>query len=107
MTYDIDARDGEINIHARTPRGRVGYLYTSRSGDRLKLADFRVEPTHRRLGFGTGMLTRALAFADTHGIRECWGEVTAEDETPHLLALYRRHGFEVVPPDAECETSPQ
>src|SRR4051812_39038104 len=92
----------ELDAEARLNGLRIGYANCIRRADRLQLADIRIEeqfrfgrPTIvRRLlsligmrrpvrlrcrGIGTELLRTVLRAADSTGIREIWGSVTADD----------------------------
>jgi [ribosomal protein S18]-alanine N-acetyltransferase len=51
-----------------------------------------VDPTHRRLGIGSVLMTELLAAARSRGAAEVFLEVRADN--PGAEELYRRYGFE-------------
>lgn len=58
----------------------------------------------RGRGIGTRLLVRFLDYCQSNGVVEVYGSIVQDglDETPGLLNWYRRHGFEVHPPDSRC-----
>ena len=113
IQYRLTADDEEIDVEAWVEGIRLGYAWTSRTDDRLQLAEWFVEPEVsiagrtwklRGRGIGSELLRHMLNQADAAGVREVWGCVTAEDiqNGPELLARYERHGFVVGDADAEC-----
>ena len=58
----------------------------------------------RGCGIGHRLLVHFLNYCRANGIAEAYGSIVQIDldETPTLLAWYRRHGFEVLPPDSRC-----
>src|ERR1700721_728258 len=113
IQYRLIVDDEEIDVEAWRGGSRLGYVWTSRTDDRLQLAEWFVEPEvwiagqtwkPRGRGIGSELLRQILNEADAAGVREVWGCVTAEDIQigPELLARYERHGFVVSDADSEC-----
>ena len=106
IEYVITDED-DLDVEVRLDGRRVGYLWCLRDGDRLKLADLRIdEDKFRHQGYGSGLLRFVLDRANALGIQEVWGVVTADDvrNTPYLLTWYERLGFAVS--NAQPESDP-
>lgn len=127
VQLDISQGDNYLDILAQSPQGRVGYAFGSISKDRLCLCDLKVsddapvsypfahnilvtlfgsclQANFRGLGIGSRLLRAFVDEARKLGIREIWGSVHDGDatQTPHLLDFYKKHGFSITDPDAEC-----
>ena len=123
----ISQEDNYLDIFAQSPCGEVGHALGSISKDRLCLCSLKVfddapvsypfahnilvtifgscpQANFRGLGIGSRLLTEFIAEARKRGIREIWGSVTdgGAKQTPHLLDFYKKHGFSITDPDAEC-----
>ena len=127
VQLDISQEDNGLDILAHSPCGKVGHALGSISKDRLCLRDLKVyddapvsypvacrilfnilgirlQANFRGLGIGSRLLNEFIAEARKLGIREIWGSVRDGDtkQTPHLLDFYKKHGFSITDPDAEC-----
>jgi hypothetical protein len=127
IEYVLSADDTDFDIIARLDGLRVGWAKCIREGDRLILADLRLEtdvsppwPVFQslllswfgrrkgwqlsRCGIGTALLKRLLFEADAAGIREIKGSVMTDAirTQPWLLPWYEKHGFRVIEPDADA-----
>ena len=127
VKFDTAQGDDFLKIWARSPRGTVGYASGCISKDRLCLGDLKVDDSapvsyplannflvdlfgpyknlnFRGLGIGSRLLHAFINAAKQLRIREIWGSVTegGVKETPYLLDFYKRHGFSITEPDAEC-----
>jgi hypothetical protein len=60
--------------------------------------------SYRGKGIGSILLDHFLGWCRDVNVVDVYGSVTASDlqKTPWLLDWYRRHGFEVLPPDSRC-----
>jgi GNAT superfamily N-acetyltransferase len=109
ITFKVLDDNGDLDVEARSAGVVIGYVRGERDGDRFRLLDFQVvefaprgtefkagTPLRGR-GIGTELLNRFLQRVDASGVRETSGMVTPADvdETPHLLAIYEKHGFVV------------
>jgi len=121
VNYTFFDKDDDFDVEALIGGQRVGSAQGLRDGDRVHLADIRIDdPPRRRVGLiaslfgakaprplrrqgiGTELLKRFLGEADARGVREIWGEVTKHDASDWLLNWYRKHGFVVEDPDKNC-----
>lgn len=120
---------GGIDIKAYVNNWPAGYVWSIKKGMRLHLTDLHVDEEMRRdwpwfpwlfawvlgkraslplrgKGVGKELLTKLLERADAERIEEVWGSVTPDDlrKTPYLLDFYRDAGFDILPPDAKCQS---
>jgi hypothetical protein len=127
VVYRFCNEDDDFDVEARLDGIRIGHARCFATGDRLLLADIRIDKEvprkwpvlpgllgllvgtrcpwrPRGLGIGHHLLTRLLREADGKGMREIWGSVMPADmhAWPGLLAWYQRHGFVIMALDAEC-----
>ena len=100
----------------------LGYVYCWETDSRLNLQDILIYDhmrlpypfplsliiraralDMRGLGLGSMLLREVIKRAKERGISEIWGSVRVDtcEPPPSLLDWYRRHGFEVLEPDAE------
>ena len=112
---------------AEGDRYQAGYLYATNSGDRIEIDDFKVykdsfipypighsflmflgipcrKVNFRGQGIGGMLMQQFLTEARKLGIREIYGSVTQGDatSTSYLLDFYRKYGFCISAPDADC-----
>lgn len=99
----VDEQD--LDVKAFLDGSAVGQAWGTRDGDTLKLEDIEIKDAYRHRRIGSALLTFMLRLADSAGIREIWGVVTAEDlkQTPSLLNWYERNGFITTEPDADTD----
>ena len=69
----------------------VGFCSVWRVMDELHINNLAVNPTHRRQGIGTALLTFVLGEGEKFGARRATLEVRPSNEAARLL--YARHGF--------------
>ncbi len=84
---------------ALDPRGGcVGFALAEQSGTRLHLAEVDVLPEHGRLGLGRALVRQVERWGADRGCTEV--TLTTYRDVPWNGPLYRRLGYEVVPPEA-------
>lgn len=123
---------GEIEIVERNPRRtvyeveawlqgrRIAYAISGLRRHRTELEQLRVDDgvsdrwpwrtyeglpqNFQRRGVGGRLLQLIIAKAQADGAKEVWGFIVDQDlkASPFLPEWYKRHGFELLEPDAEC-----
>ena len=78
-------------VTARTDGKSVGCARAVVSGSIMGLFDLLVDPKHRGLGFGRGLLEARLNWGFEQGARLAYLQVMANNEP--ALALQRKYGF--------------
>jgi ribosomal-protein-alanine N-acetyltransferase len=76
----------------------IGYLFSSRQGDRGHLIRVAVHPDYQGCGVGARLLTEAIEFFRTEGVKV----VTLNTQKDNTISqrLYRRFGFQPVDEEA-------
>jgi GNAT superfamily N-acetyltransferase len=127
ITIDTERDEDDLDVFALWHGHRVGWAQCTIEGNRLLLADIRVEDNlprqwpccHRFLaslgfqrsslnlrgqGIGSRILDRVIAEAEALGVEEIYGSIVQDDiaHSPTLLQWYERHGFTVSDADHDC-----
>ncbi len=125
ITFQVNECD--LYIDAMWEGRRIGHLWCTITGKRLKIDDlvvddhFQIPPrtfesfysllgiprkviSFRRRGIGSDMLDRLIVEASALGVEEVWGSVVEKDvnRSASLLRWYEHRGFTILEPDDEC-----
>ena len=91
-SYDQMSASGQIFLIAEL-NGRVcGFLVTRIIGDEAEILNMAVDPSHRRSGIGSALLTAAISAAQAQNVQNIYLEVREFNSA--AIGLYRQHGFE-------------
>lgn len=88
------SKRGSINLAATLPRGRIaGFLICSRLAHVWHIMNIAVEPTYRRRGIATAMISHLLREADRDGAQYT---LEVRQSNRAALAMYAAYGFVAV-----------
>jgi ribosomal-protein-alanine N-acetyltransferase len=91
-TYDQAHSSGQIVLTAELNGQVCGFLVARITGDEAEILNMAVDPSHRRNGIGSALLTAAISAAWAQNAQNIYLEV--RDSNSAAICFYRQHGFE-------------
>ncbi len=82
---------GQIVLIAQVNGQVCGFLVARVTGDEAEILNTAVDPTHRRSGIGSLLLTTAISEAQARNAKNIYLEVRESNSA--AIAFYSRHGF--------------
>jgi ribosomal-protein-alanine N-acetyltransferase len=91
-TYDQAHSSGQIVLTAELNGKICGFLVARIIGDEAEILNMAVDPSHRRNGIGSALLTAAISAAQARNAQNIYLEVRESNSA--AIGFYRQHGFE-------------
>jgi ribosomal-protein-alanine N-acetyltransferase len=91
-SYDQAHSSGQIVLIAELDGQICGFLVARIIGDDAEILNMAVDPSHRRNGIGSALLTAAISAAQAQNAQNIYLEVRESNSAG--IAFYRRHNFE-------------
>lgn len=104
IQIEVDIDEDGFDLFATLDGRRAGHASCTHDDAHLCIRDLEVLASFRRRGIGSRLLAEVINKAAELEMEQVWGSITADDiaTTPYLLAWYKRSGFIISEPDAEC-----
>jgi ribosomal-protein-alanine acetyltransferase len=90
-SYDQAHSLGQIVLVAESNAEVCGFLVARTTWDEAEILNMAVEPTHRRNGIGSALLSAAISSAQIHQAKTIYLEVRESNRA--AIAFYAKHGF--------------
>jgi len=90
-SYDQAYSLGQIVLVAESHAKVCGFLVARTTGDEAEILNIAIDPTHRRNGIGSALLSAAISSAQTHHAKTIYLEVRESNRA--AIAFYAKHGF--------------
>ena len=91
-TYDQADSSGQIVLTAELNGKICGFLVARIIGEEAEILNMAVDPSHRRNGIGSALLTAAISAAPALNAKNIYLEV--RESNSEAIYFYRQHGFE-------------